>query len=273
MRRIALLALLAASWPAAAEAHPAWGILVDGRGTVYFADVDHGNVVRRVDERGKLSRVAAGKHSHDLFRDARGDRYVADVAASVDLGYRNNPLAGEIEDEAVILKRRPDGNVSVLAGSEAGRKDGKGTEAMFRAPGAMAWGTEGALYVAEGDAIRKVTVDGTVTTLADRLLDAGPPDAPFEGANRLFGLTLDARNDAYVADFGGWRVLRVAPDRAASTVLRSERPWSPVGVAESGGCLDVLEVGATPGVPLGPRVRKVAGDGKITTLATVERAK
>ncbi len=49
-----------------------------------------------------------------------------------------------------------------------------------------------------------------------------------------------------------------------------EAPWSPVGVAVSGSDVYILEVGFTPPrTYLGPRVRRLTPDGKVSVLATV----
>ncbi|HEV8549218.1 MAG TPA: N,N-dimethylformamidase beta subunit family domain-containing protein, partial [Polyangiaceae bacterium] len=61
------------------------------------------------------------------------------------------------------------GQVSVLAGSgEAGHHDGPATEALFDAPGGLALGADGTLYVTESrnHDVRALAPDGTVSTLA-----------------------------------------------------------------------------------------------------------
>ena len=70
------------------------------------------------------------------------------------------------------------------------------------------------------------------------------------------------------------KVLKIASDGKATTVLRSTSPWSPTGVALSGKDLYVLEYLHTPGEDRRqwiPRVRKVASDGSVTTVATIDR--
>jgi hypothetical protein len=55
-------------------------------------------------------------------------------------------------------------------------------------------------------------------------------------------------------------------------VLKSERPWSPTGVAVHGGDVYILEyTNANGGMTDGwtPRVRKLTRDGMVTLLATV----
>ncbi len=90
----------------------------------------------------------------------------------------------------------------------------------------------------------------------------------------LRGLAVDADCTVFAAATGCHRVLRIARDRKIEVVLKSERPWSPTGVALHGGNLYVLEyTNANGGLANGwaPRVRKLARDGKISTLATLPR--
>ena len=75
---------------------------------------------------------------------------------------------------------------------------------------------------------------------------------------------------------GCHRVVRIARDGNVEVVLKAERPWSPTGVALHGGDLYVLEYTNANGGPANgwsPRVRKLARDGKVSTLATVARSK
>lgn len=69
-------------------------------------------------------------------------------------------------------------------------------------------------------------------------------------------------------------MIRVATNGTVSTVLKAERPWSPNGVAVRDGAVYVLEYKQLPNVPgkseeWQPRVRKLASDGQVTTLATL----
>ena len=68
-----------------------------------------------------------------------------------------------------IRKISPGGVVSTIAGDgTAGFKDGIGSSARFNQPAALTVSSEGILYVADfgNNAVRKITTDGTVTTLA-----------------------------------------------------------------------------------------------------------
>ena len=86
------------------------------------------------------------------------------------------------------------------------------------------------------------------------------------------GLAVESDGTVYAAATGCHRVVRITRDGKVEVVLKAERPWSPTGVAVHGGDIYVLEyTNANGGAADGwtPRVRKLARDGKVTTLATI----
>ena len=97
----------------------------------------------------------------------------------------------------------------------------------------------------------------------------GNPNFPHPA---LRGLAVDSDGTVYAAAVGCHRVVRITPDGKVEVVLKAERPWSPTGVALHGGDVYVLEYTNANGGPADgwtPRVRKLARDGRVTTLATL----
>jgi sugar lactone lactonase YvrE len=288
---------------AGAQAHPSSGIVVDRQGRVYFAD-ERRNIVWKIDTDGKLTAFITGKHSHGLAIDEQGNiygehlRYIGDdrwefhlwkATPSGELSYLIPPSpgfppglltdkdgnryrwggSGNIKKtSSLIQKVTPDGKVVMIAGSGWGWADGKGDKALFSSVGGMTWGKDGALYVTDGAAVRRVTLDGEVKTIAR---DAGPlkPSASwrlFGGiGGHLYGLALDEESNIYVANISGDQVAKVSPDGKVSAPVKSEPGWAPTGVAVAGNDLYILEHGS-----LGLRVRKLSGAGEITTLVTAQ---
>jgi DNA-binding beta-propeller fold protein YncE len=180
-----------------------------------------------------------------------------------------------------LFKMTPSGEGSILAGSTRGTADGPAREAQFREVRAAAWGADGALYLIDGDSIRKLSADGMVSTLA------GGPDEGFAdgvGAAARFhhpsGLALDAQNNIYVADFANRRIRKISPAGEVSTVTKAGKIWTPAGVAVAGGDLYVLErFGAYNGPSMfftwiadfagNPRVRRISVGGHTVLLAKV----
>ncbi len=292
-------------YAAAAQADPSTGIVVDRQGRVYFAD-ERRNVVWKIETDGKLVQFISGKHAHKIALDEQGNLYGEHLAYRGDdrwefhlwkatpageLSYVIPPSpgfppgllmdkegnryqwggSGNIKKtSSLIQKLTPDGKLVTIAGSGWGWADGKGDKALFGSVGGIAWGNDGALYVTDSGAVRRVTLDGEVKTIArgDDPLKPALSWSVFGGmGGHLFGLTLDEESNIYVANIGGSQAAKVTPDGKVSALVKSESGWAPTGVAAVGRELYILEHG-----PFGLRVRKLSADGKLTTLATVEAA-
>jgi hypothetical protein len=98
-----------------------------------------------------------------------------------------------ITDQSGLLRRYnvKQKTISTFAGditSPGASSDGIGTSAQFNIPGAITRGPDGAIYVSEISKIRKITLDGTVTTLAG---DGTVGFADGVGAAAKFNTTLD----------------------------------------------------------------------------------
>ncbi|MFY9609584.1 MAG: hypothetical protein WAU45_13325 [Blastocatellia bacterium] len=293
-----------------ASAHPGWGILLDRQGQIYFGDVQT-NTVWRLDSEHRLEAIVIGKHSHSLFLDEAGnlfgehvyydnggagwissiwkltpDSQLTEVVPPTGAPPRGSGIfmdrdrniytvqGGGSESERVeLLKRSPAGQIVVIAGGQRGHADGDGAQARFNYVIGMAWGPDGSLYATDAACARKITMDGTVTTIGDNPL-AGVPRSEHP---RLLGIAVDARESVYVADYDYGCVRRIATDGAVKTLLSSGFYWSPSGVTADGDDLYVLEhqpesaVAVLAALNIGPymRVRKLSADGTVTTIATV----
>jgi hypothetical protein len=185
---------------------------VDGQCVVVS---DSGNqVIRLMDSNGQVSVLAgtAGCPGHQdstrqeetLFNDPRG--LAVDRHYHVFVADRGN---------SVIRKISAAGAVTTLAGSPGlpGSVDGRGAEARFLDLQGLVLSRDGILYVVDGHSVRRVTLDGRVTTL---LGDPGTPgyfEAPDEGGpaslslagvpclNRPMGLA-GVEDDLIIADLG-----------------------------------------------------------------------
>lgn len=155
--------------------------------------------------------------------------------------------------------------VSVYAGAlrSGGSRDGIGETAQFNAPADVAQDAAGNVYVADSGnhTIRKVAVDGTVTTLAGTAGRAGSADGT--GANAGFnnprGVAVDAAGNVFVSDTGNAALRRISPAGVVTTLATGL--GSPQSIA--------VDVAGTVYFVDGRNVRKRAPDGTMTTFASL----
>lgn len=284
-------------------AHPSWGVVVDRNDQVYFSDLETIWKIDSQGKLSVFRAGVSGRHIHDLAIDEDGNLYGADysyepaagsyinaiwkMTPAADFNYILAPTKelprgmsivrdrvgntyyveqnNHLKQETLLLKRTPDGKASVFAGGAYGHADGQGAQARFSSIVGMAFGPDGSLYLADDKSVRKVTMDGVVTTLANGIDVKGSADAPAWGS--LMGLTVNAQGDVYVADYRNRLVLKVTQAGAVTTVAQPEQEWSPTGVAASrSGDIYILEFRFTRPSTYTPRVRKLAPDGKVTLL-------
>lgn len=199
------------------------GVAVDGAGNIYVADGgDH--TIRKVTPDGTVSTFAGGSGvagSNDgAYNDAR---FLYPFAIAVDGA--GGVYVTDIGNQNV--RKLSGGVVTTLAGTPgvAGRADGVGTAALFNAPQGIAVAADGTVYVSDtnNSTLRKIAVNGTVTTLAGSPGQIGAADGTGSAAsfNYPTGLAVDAAGNIYVADFDNSEIRKVTPAGAVSTFVGS----------------------------------------------------
>jgi hypothetical protein len=134
--------------------------------------------------------------------DGGGNLYVADSI--------NNTIR-------LITPVGTNGLVTTIAGmaSHYGTNDGVGTAASFHSPFGVVTDTSSNLYIGDQSAnlIRKITPDGTVTTLVGDSFGGSSDGTNTHAELRQPScLALDGAGNIYFADAGSYRVRRVSPD-------------------------------------------------------------
>jgi hypothetical protein len=282
---------------ARAFAHPASGIVVSRNGDVFFIHTGRG--VCKIDAQGKLTYIHKDTGGHWMALDADG-RFstqfprlfqritVPSVKPALLFASGGGPLivnrdgnlyygsgfpGGEDTDPGfhTVTRLSPDGKRTLFA-PQLKTKLAELNEGVM----GLAAGPDGSLFVACPNAILKVTTEGTVTALVHPvMLKDRDDDLAKDSHTRAFhspylrGLDVAEDETIYVAVTGCRCVVKIAPKGKVETILKSERPWTPTGVAVRDKNLFVLEyVHSDNPKKWAPRVRKLAPDGKVTTLAT-----
>ncbi|MEY3014949.1 MAG: hypothetical protein RIT45_3684, partial [Pseudomonadota bacterium] len=196
---------------------------VDGKGEAAWfylpSDVDlHGsgvvvadrynNRLRTVGADGTVGTLAGsstagyvdGKGGAAQFNQPIGVATLAGVAFVADFGNQR------------IRVVTPDGTTTTLAGSTYGYLDGKGAAARFQYPIGIAVDAGGVAYVTEWDGhrVRRVAVDGTVTTIAGTTAGYTDGEAAKSRFNRPWGIDVDAAGRLFVADRNNARIRRIS---------------------------------------------------------------
>jgi hypothetical protein len=270
-------------------AHTGSGIAVDRLGRVYFLDTGSG--LWRIDTQGRLTHLS-GLLNHWLAIDGN-NRYASTRLPSGSLGEISkagaSPTVLLSSDYPIAIGR--DGNLYYPTGPPGAIRITRmlpsgGTSVLANLPpttsgqplphvNGVTAGPAGSLYYTENNAIRRITAQGRVSTVATVPALAGGPSIP--GTNQhpyLRGLAVDAHGVMYVADNGDARVLKITPAGKITTLLQLQSPWSPTAVALFGNDVYVLEFTHTATDVRRdwlPRVRKIASDGKSTIIVTVDR--
>jgi hypothetical protein len=275
-------------------AHPPTALVIDNQNNVYFEY----NGTWKIDAAGRLSRLRDNDFYHFMVLDSVGRFATTRVAEIIDTlritPDGSGPLLflfpeasatlhsdGDLYDAVWSIGRirveriKADGTKSVFADAaidpRIARRPGRHEGGLI----AIASGPRG-LYVTDGASIWTIDSRGNISPFA---LTVAVPDCPADLPAELpkphmRSLSVDTNGDVYAAAIGCRVTLRISPTGSVTPLLRAESPWSPSGVAISAGNLFVLEYDN----PLmeypaegRPRIRKLAPDGKVTTMATMDK--
>ncbi|MEU7428614.1 RICIN domain-containing protein [Streptomyces sp. NPDC040750] len=266
-----------------AQLHLPYGVAVDSVGNVYIAD--HANHrVRKVSADGKISTVAGtGVADFDgdggqaalaklngprgLAVDSAGDLYIAD--------------SGNRRVRKITMA---DGNISTVAGTGSAGSNADGilaTDARLNDLFGLAVDSGGDLYIADCHThrVRKLTrADGKIRTVAGTGAVGSDVDGIRATDARLNcprGVAVDGAGVVYIADAENHRVRKVAADGTISTLAGTGEPdFGGDGGAAKSAQLNGPHAVTVDGAGVvyiadaeNHRVRKVAADGTISTLA------
>jgi gliding motility-associated-like protein len=157
---------------------------------------------------GQVSTLASTNAPPTIATDAYGNFYVPDIS------------------EHVIYKITPAGAKSIFAGTTAvsGNTNGQALSATFNGPIAVAFDSQGNMYVSEnlGNRIRKIGTDGIVSNFAgDGTAGTANGNGSAAKFNKPYGLVVDGFDNIYVADMGNNAVRKITPLGEVSDLARN----------------------------------------------------
>jgi len=207
-----LAPVIALSLTLQVSAHPAWGIVVDSQKRIVFTDAGH-NAVWRVETDGRLTRLASGIHSHDLWIDVAEDTLYGEHVYYVE---------SERRFDGYKWRLSRDGTLTRIAEIPERVKD-----AIDRKGLAL-----------RGDGLRVVArhVNGETSFVGGDPF-AGLPHKP----DSIRGFTIAEDGPVYVADSQYRTVWKITAGGSAKQFYRSGYLWTPTGVAAEGNSIYVLE--------------------------------
>ena len=182
------------------------GMCIDIYDNIYVSD-DGNNCIRKITPDGEVTTFVKGIHGCPVA-DRKGNIYVAD-----DLGH-------------VIYKVNSSGKASLFAGGgRAGYRDGVGRNALFNRPASIDIDGNDNIIIAEmeGNYIRKISPDGTVTTIAGSG-QAGYANGKGREASFDYplGICMDVNDNAIVVDSKNKAIRKITPDGVVTTILNSK---------------------------------------------------
>ena len=254
------------------------GVAVDGAGNLYVADSSN-SIVRKIASDGTVTTLAGmAHHEGDVDGIGSAARFTHPTGIAIDgtgQAYIADSFTHIIRKLTVVTAE-----VSTFAGKPGpqGYSDGAPRTARFDAPAGIAVDPSGNVYVADtyNNTIRKISADGSVTTLAGTAKAAGSADGTGNAAQFLlpFGIAVDAAGTLYVADTWNGTIRKITTGGIVTTLAgtagnlgyadgtgSAAQFKNPYGVAVDG--VGNVYVGDTGN----HIIRKITSAGVVTTLA------
>ncbi|QDK81764.1 hypothetical protein EXU85_25395 [Spirosoma sp. KCTC 42546] len=256
------------------------GVAVDGSGNLFIADQTN-HRIRKVATDGTITTVA-GTGSYGYSGD-NGPAINANLGnpSGVAVDGTGNLFIAD-QSTHTVRKVATDGTITTVAGTGTqgySGDTGPAVNANLNSPYGIAVDGSGNLFIADqaNHRIRKVATDGTITTVAGTGTqgysgDTGP--AVSANLSTPASVIVDGAGNLFIADLGNNRIRKVATDETITTVAgtgsfnfsgdngpaTSAELAGPTGVVLNGGNLFISDQSNN-------RIRKVATDGTITTVA------
>ena len=219
---------------AAASFNSPSALAIDQDGNLFVADTGN-NRIRRITPEGSVTTVAGDGTAG--YRDGPAPQAQFNGPIGITVDPSGNIYVADSYNNRIRMIA-PDGGVTTVAGNDtAAHAEGDRGASTFDTPCGIVLATDGSLIVADtgNDRLRKITPEGTVTTL----------NVVFSQDDYLsnpVGLALSHDNFLYVTELDRSRILQIAPDGNVH----------PIAVDDS------IRFNQAAGIALGPRSNQPA---------------
>jgi sugar lactone lactonase YvrE len=195
------------------------GFALDASGKVYYSQPGL-NSIYTIGVSGSPVLFAGSGSSFPGSGDGTGSSAGFDRPNGVAIDAVGNIFVADTVNRT-IRKITPGGVVTTVAGTTgiSGTNDGIGVAAQFTSPFAVTIDSSGNLFVTDGNAIRRITNTGLVSTLAGSQT-SGYSDGAGSAAefNSPAGIAVGPSGSLLVSDSGNSVIRRISPDGVVTTV-------------------------------------------------------
>ncbi len=191
------------------------GIAIDNGGNIIIADTSNNRIRKLSSDGTKVSTIAGSGVAGCKDGSAAEAQFDGPIGITVDK--HGNVFVADAYNDS-IRKITEDGAVSTFAGTGLpGFSDGQAADAAFDTPCGVAVDKDGNVFVADtgNHAIRKITAQGEVTTLAGGT-GAGPQGGEVR-FNRPVGIGVTHDGFLFISDESSGKIVRIAPDGEGRT--------------------------------------------------------